>query len=498
MAKVTQTWTGDASKLTAELDKVNRALAKNEEKLQNLINKSSKSGKASEEQARSMSRHAGGAALSLQSMATAWLSVGTAIGLANNFLQKQREIQEKSLDLNLQLAIQQQSLLLNTGTSFQSSIPQINAIQKRTNADINALTSGASFAVSAKGQLSTGEAFGALEAAARMVPNTPEAIPEFTQVALQIMNAAGPGELTAQQALGFAQSAATVAATPEAQQFFTSVAPVAFSGAIQDPTNRKRGMLQSAALMTMLTGRGDPGALLSATATANFVPRLGAFFKSRGGDVPESLFGRIEAMQQDPALREEFLESGGMKGRLPARLRTQVKNVLTAGTAEAEQMLAIAGKIGFEAAPYEERVAQIENATPALAIAARERASLSAEQRYQVETPSLGAAGAARRAVERGLGTATGIGGFLQSWGLQKAYNWYEGPMDPIGGGTTVLTRRRRGLELGGIQPDEVGQLKVIDEQLQVLKDLRDIAAQSQGQAVTGAANEQPLRHAEN
>jgi len=497
---VKQTFTGDASKLTAELDKVNRAYAKMEEKLQRLTDESQKSQRAGEEHGQSVNAMAEGAATKLAGLVTGWMSVSTAIGAVNDVLAKQRELQEKNLDVNIQLAVQQQSLLLNAGKDFPSLLPQLQAIQQETNVGQIPLTAAASFAVSSKGELSQGQAMSAVQAAARMSPNKPEDIPVFTQVALQMMNAIGPGELTPEEALGFAQSAAARASTPEPAQFFKNVAPVAFAGTIQDPTDKRRGAREAAALMTMFTGRGDPEGTISSSASINYMGKISEFFKGQTAmEDPVSLFGRLGALQQDESLRGAFIAGGGLKGKLAGRVRTQAINLLDPSSPEAAALLSIGQDLQISADPYLERIGMMETGSPSLGLAARSRASATAEEQYILGSPEIGAQALARGAVSKGLapGYTSGMAGGLDAWMLQQGYNWLHS-QNPIGGGIETLQARRSSLEIGGVQPDEVGQIEVLNKQLEVLERLSADVRQGQGQAMAGAANEQPGRHAEN
>lgn len=495
-----QTFTGDASKLNAELDKVNRAYAKMEEKLQRLTDESKKSEQAGQEHADSLKQSVGDGVTQLASLAAGWASIGQAIGITTDALARQSEQQQKNLDVNLQLAVQQQSLLLNAGKDFPSLLPQLRSIQEETNVSQIPLTAAASFAVSSKGELSNVQAMDAVRAAARMSPNKPEDIQVFTQAALSMMNAIGPGEVTPEEALGFAQAAAARAATAEPAQFFTNVSPVAFAGTIQDPTNKRRGAREAAALMTMFTGRGDPEGTISSTASINYMGKIAEFFKTQTMvEDPQSLFGRLGMLQQDESLREAFIAGGGLKGKLAGRVRTQAINLLDPNSPEAAALQAIGEDIQISAAPYQQRVGMMETATPSLRLAAGQRGISSAAEEFRLAHPGLGAQGLAREAVATALGEATGFFGNIQAMTLQKGYEWIGAPtMGPIEGGINTLQARRAGLQAGGVQPDEVGQIKMLDKQLQVLEGLRDDVRQGQGQVMAGAANEQPGRHAEN
>ncbi len=497
---VKQTFVGDASKLNAELDRVQRGYAKLEEKLQRLTSESEKSQQAGERQAQSMGTAAEDAVLKLGRVVTGYMSVSTAISGVTDAMAKQLELQDRTLDRHTALAVQQQALLLNAGAQMPGLLPQISAIQAETNVPLEQLTAATSFAVSSKGEETTQRALQAVAASARLTPNRPEDIPVFTQVALQMMNAAGPGVLSPEAALGFAQSAAARASTPEAAQFFTNVAPVAFAGAIQDPTNRQRGMLEAASLMTMFTGRGDPEGTISSSATINYMGKIAEFFQTQETIAdPVSLFGRLEALQQDETLRQAFIAGGGLKGKLAGKVRTQAVNLLTPDSAEAASLLAIRGDLALSPAAYDERVGLMATASPALQMSARQRESAAAAEMYMLRHPELGAQGLARQAVEEGLAGATGFWGAIDAQLERWPYRFLTSVgADPIATGEAALRSRRMSLEMGGVQPDERDQIRLLNRQLQVLEGLREMVSSAQSGSMVGAANEHPTRHNEN
>jgi len=494
---IKQTFVGDASKLTGELDRVNRAYAQLEQKLQNVTNESEKSANAGDRQMSTLMQGATSAAGQVASLAASYVSLTVIIDQVTQAMDRQRQVEQDNLSMHERLAKAQAELIRNMGPSIGAATQQIAAIQQETGVGRVPLTEAASFAVSSKaGDITNQQAISAMGAAAKLVPDRPEALTTYTQAALQVMAASGISDPT--QALGFIQSGIGISSIADPSLFAENVAPAIFAGTIQDKTDPLRAARESAALFTTMTKFGETGGALSSTATITMSEQLGSFFRGRADD-PGSLFGRLGVLQEDARVRDQFLAKGKLQG--PAQLRTVMGDLLDPTSDASRTLREIAPQLQFDAAPYEARVGAIATATPSLAIAERLRRGTAAEERQQIDRSDASVRTAAAQLLEQGLNASStnvaqhGVS-FLESWGnyFRAAF---ASPDQAPGIASGYLETRLGALEAGGVTPQERPQVEALRSMIEELRQLRQDVRAGQGQVITGAANAQPSRHQE-
>lgn len=497
---IKQSFVGDASKLTAELDKVNRGYAQLEEKLQRLTDESEKGAKAGERQMSTFSQVAVSAGSQVVALAASYISLQAAISGVTQAMERQREVEQDNLSLHERLAKAQAELIRNMGPDIAAATRQIAEIQKETGVDRVALTEAASFAVSSKaGDITNPQAISAMGAAAKLVPDRPEALTTYTQAVLQVMAASGVKD--PKQALGFIQSGIGISSIADPALFAENIAPTIFAGTIQDKADPIRAARESAALFTTFTKFGETEGAVSSTASISFMDILGQHFRDRKDD-PGSLFGRLGVLQQDPALGKKFIEDGGLKGRLPAKLRTVVRDLLDPTSDVSRTLREVEPQLNFDAAPYEARIGAIEGATPSLQLSERMRRGVAATETQQVDAPGGGARAAAGELLRRGMNASStnilqhGVS-LLEGWGYSLR-SGFASPEEAPGIASGYLQNRLGALEADGITPQEKPQVDALRTLIDELRQLRQDVRQGQGSVITGAANAQPTRHAEN
>lgn len=497
---IKQTWVGDASKLTAEIDRVNRAYAQLEEKLQRLTDESEKSEKAGERQMTSFQQVAASAGSQVVGLAASYISLQAAISGVTQAMERQRDVERDNLSLHERLAKAQAELIRNMGPDIGQATDQIAQIQRDTGVGRVPLTEAASFAVSSKaGDITNQQAIAAMGAAAQLVPDRPEALTTYTQAALQVMAASGTRDPKA--ALGFIQSGIGLSSIADPALFAENIAPAIFAGTIQDKADPVRAARESAALFTTMTKFGETEGAVSGTATITMSDLLGEYFRDRKDD-PGSLFGRLGMLQEDPAMRKHFIDSGGLKGRLPAKLRTVVRDILDPTSDAARTLREVEPQLQFDAAPYEARIGAIATATESLQLSERLRRGEAAMETQQVGAPGGGVRAAAGQLLRRGLDASStnvlqhGVS-FLEEKGYQLRSGFASPEQAPeIASG--YLQNRLWAMEADGVTPQEKPQVEALRTLIDELRQLRQDVRSGQGQVITGAANAQPSRHAEN
>jgi len=134
---VQQTFTGDANSLIRELDKLNAAYAKLEQKM-------SDTSSASEKSARGVETAMRDASSTLTGMITQYISLEAGIRAVTAARERDEQIQQRSLDAHERLAAAQTDLLRNAGKDFDDLTSRLAGVQQRTKIDITSLTEATS------------------------------------------------------------------------------------------------------------------------------------------------------------------------------------------------------------------------------------------------------------------------------------------------------------------------------------------------------------------
>lgn len=488
---VTQTFTGDANQLNRELDKLSAQYAKLEQQIARATEASDKSAKSHETSAKS-------AVSSVYNLIAGYVTWTAAIDTVTAAMAKQREMQDKTLDFNVKLGQAQADLLRNAGRDFDSLAKQLEGIQQRTNVGLMPLTAAASAAVSGRPEgLTMPQMSGAIEAAAGMMRERPADVAGFTQSLMQVMGATGITE--GRTAAGMLQSIAAVSAIPSAERVGRFAAPGMMAASIVDPQDRARSALEAAAMFSMFTRRGDPTGERSGTATVGMVGGLAEFFE--GKQDPGSTLRRIEALQQNEALRTKFL-SKPITG-VSELMKAPAANIFDPASPEFAMFKSNIAAIQVSPEPYDILMGRIGTATKPLRLAEEERRREAVREQYEMGGGYGTLAARARKLVAEGTEVSPGGGPVPAFMGDQTWQTWAYNRAVDVGGdpvtlGTNVLESRRGRLARGGITPDERPQVQALDKLISELQGLRGDVRQGRSQAMAGAATDQPSRHREN
>lgn len=311
-------------------------------------------------------------------MATAYASIDVAVGLVTGAIDAQIELQKESLDLAKQLAAEQQEAAKNlTGVSspeiqrvLAAEVPRIATEQGFS--DLKQITNAIGAGYSASGDLA--RTLSAVESAAQLTRLTPQQLPTVAAGALDV--ARGSGLNDARANLGFLLSAGKAARIEDPAKLAGTLAPVVSSGVATVPTQEKtEAATQIAAVFTALNQQAtDKSGDSTRTATTLYLAKLEQLFAEKGND-PGTVFGRIEAIQKTPELKEEFFAKpfGEVAFQKAFQLLGDSSSDLSKAMGQASS------EITFSTDTFAAKSRELETATPQIQIAsAAERAKASA------------------------------------------------------------------------------------------------------------------------
>jgi len=237
---------------------------------------------------------------------------------------------------------------------------------------------------------------------------------------------------------------------------------------------------------------------LSRSTTIGMISGLAGFME--GPSDPGSTLGRIQALQQNEALRSRFL-SKPIEG-VSLALRAPAQNLFDPKSSEYATFAANIAATQVSPEPFDALMGRMGTATPSMAFAESRRAGKSA-----VEVQDL--SGEARYALAReklyeGLAMGHGMGAWLFEQ-YAKAGHAYEisspfigGGVDPVESAMGILREKRGTYELGGVTAHEQPTVEALNKLLSQLEELNANVRSGQTSALSGAATEQPSRHREN
>lgn len=323
-------------------------------------------------------------------IATAYVSVSSAIGTAQQIQRDFVDRQEKSLELARKLAAAQQEAAKNLAgnrpaeisETLQKTVPEI---AKRAGfADLPALTTALGSAASIVGEQ---QAIGVVEQSARLTRFTPSELQTTATATADLMAATGLRD--ARQALALLASTGAVA-RPEQLAKLATGASVAANAAIggaptQDAVAAAR---EGVALYAKLT-KVDPQGQSAATATGQLISQVGGLFTDTKAarerdDKIERLTEALQSNRVATAQAEERLNKARAKedsvGILDA---TQDMNVLAGSrkrdAAELENLQSIQSAVAVDPGTFAGRLEKIRT-TPALSQQLNE--TLTGEQKF--------------------------------------------------------------------------------------------------------------------
>lgn len=314
MAGIHLTFTGDDKDVAAVLARQERQIASLKEKLGQLGRESEKVGRQQEGMLTS-------GVQKLAGMAAGWVSVSSALQLANAELRAHIELQDRASSTQTQAANTQIKFLRNlgmvSGGERQAAIDRIGQISQRTGVTQRDLNLAASTAVSARGDLSIGQSLDAVEMAARIAP---EDVGELTSVAgglLDISSLTKTADM--RHNAGFMTSLAAQARVTNLQSVSQNLVPGAIGVAARGGSAEEAAAL----VATLTSGMKDATGAMSGTAAIQLANQLATFTPAKG----ESTAERLRHLQNNPALARAFLAQASFEQKSLA----SVENLLGLG-----------------------------------------------------------------------------------------------------------------------------------------------------------------------
>lgn len=335
-SKLIQTFTTDDAKLLASYDKILRR----QTAVLDATSRIAAESKKESEQARQALEQQGSAIGKLlgqvKGIATSWLSVRTAINLANDEIQRQIDLQAKAKQAQITVADAKSAFLRNavalSPAEKQRAVTTIEDISLRQGVDLRKLYPAAGAALSAAGDRSLDDVLDAVRVAARFVPGESGEPEPVAAGLLDMASLTGTGDATTNLGvLSATQAKAHVTTTEETARYVVPAA-INIAGYGDSPSEA----LALAAAMT--TAIKDYTGRQSGTSTISLAKQLNEFFKPGEirREVTEALTekpGALGIAQTDPAIAaalDRFVEAE--KGNVPALGRLKAGD--TAGQVE--------------------------------------------------------------------------------------------------------------------------------------------------------------------
>lgn len=218
----------------------------------------------------------------LVQMAAGWVSVTSAINLASNALKEKQRIEREAADKQVSVAASEALVLQNlTGVSSagkQQFLGQVAAIQARTGfGNLSQLNQAAAAGISASAgnQQAT---LSSIEAAARVSRLTPDQLETFTGGALDIAKASGSQDARAN--LGFLLSAGAMSRVTAPELQARNIAPAVGSIVGTVGGDRQQATIEGGALFAALSNIGvDERGDATKTSSIAFAVQLRDFFE---------------------------------------------------------------------------------------------------------------------------------------------------------------------------------------------------------------------------
>lgn len=380
----------------------------------------------------SFAKFSASAVSKIGALAAGFLSVQGAVGSVNEFLKTQEALIDSAREKQLALASAQQESAkaliaygaLERDKMLQQSVPEI--MRQTGFQDPNQVS--LALGVAASSGATPEQALSAVTASARMTRLTPQDLQPMSVGTVSLMGSTGLED--ARQAAALLQTTGTAAKLTSASQL-TKTLPAALGAAVASVPGQERetASRQAAALFAQVTQGGqDTEGSTSAEFTIDFTSRMSKFFGeletqrvnarsemetlSRKKDPlekdlvrmeelralipalesatdPGTLFGRIEALQQSPELRQQFVGAGFGN----SRFRPLLSDIFTPGSDTAQGLTSRFDSIRADSAFFESEAVAQTGMTPQIRNAhARSSvdAAINAQEAFDTGSATLG------------------------------------------------------------------------------------------------------------
>lgn len=378
MTTVKQVFTGDASQLQREYEKLAKSVATLEGKMGQAAKASERAAAKSEDLAGS---HASlnGAIKQVQQLAMSYLTYEAAISAANAELEIQNRLQTQAFDKQIGVAQSQASLALNTldDTEFRRAVGEVDKIATaEVFPDRAKLVAATAEAISAAG----GDlelALRGVRTAAGLAKVTPEVLRPLTGATIDTARASGA---STDEAAALVLSAGKTGRVVDPRQQ-ADVLGKGIGGIVASSRGERRTSAEQAAeLIAALTvSMGDKMGDRSTTAAMSLSGQLDKFFsegyevelggkkfKRKPAQDPGGVLDRVAALQQDAKLRDQFLKNAHFE----AGAESIIKRIIREPEGQEARTLADARKtVGYDTRVLDQAKESLARGTPQLELA---------------------------------------------------------------------------------------------------------------------------------
>lgn len=422
------------------------------------------------------------AAKSIGNIVTQYVSLQAGMQIVNNLAAEYARLQQASLTATRNLAAAQQESIKNLqGLSIlqkeELMTSVVEGIQKRTGfAGRDQLVAAIGAGISAGGSVDA--VVSAVESAAMLNLNTPDALVSSASGALDIARATGIND--AQKNIGFLLSTGAVSRVESPEKLANSLGKSLGSVIATTPNaDQEEAARQAAALFAVLNrAANDKQGDSTATGSVQFANYLREFL---GEDAPGTLQERIQTIAADPQLRRDFLEK--MPGE--AVFKIPMEQLVTQGSDLMNEFVDNASnRIQFSTQAFLDNVDQVQGLTPALQVATE-----GIRARSNVETYDLGVNNAVRAQIAEIAAETlprTRAGGV--SGAVQQAVETVNAPFVPsifpdaesFGQFTLSQLRARQGaIRSGGVTDAERASDELLTRQIESIERLLGVLEKS-------------------
>jgi len=290
---------------------------------------------------------------SLTTMLMGGAGLAGAINLVKQEYENMIEVQGRAKEASVTVAQAEIAALRNLGATTAGQrevfVKEVSDISATTGVSQKALYGMASTALSARGELSQKAAMGAVREAAMIAPESPE---EATQIAGAALDLAKITKTDRAQAnIGLLMAIGQTARVTDIGELARNVAPAITGITARGGTAQEAGAIWSA----LTQGMADPTGRLSGTAAISLAEQLATFEGTAGRS---TTLARIQALQRDAGLRQEFFEGASFEKKAQASIEQMLAGKGSAAEALSQFLTRIPG-VGKAEGLYQQRLGVI-------------------------------------------------------------------------------------------------------------------------------------------
>lgn len=256
---------------------------------------------------------------SIMTTAGGFVSVNTLLAEANRYLERQSKLQQEIHARAMSLGQAQSNTAINFAGLSEADRKAASGIAGRVNlrqgfGNRPALESAAGSLISAGATPEGAEQ--TLDFAAAIAPGNAQLVESLSSGIVDLQGSTG---MSMPEASGLLLSSAAGARVKDPAQVSKALAKVTSNAsALFDAGGKSLAGEEAAALWAVMTKmRGDVSGDESATLASNALTKLSTF-KGFGPAGPNTIMGRINALQADPVLAQQFIAHGGYDTQDPA------------------------------------------------------------------------------------------------------------------------------------------------------------------------------------